>query len=85
MLHILDGGGTVCGNVGLMTIAMCHQVLHTSPVCSAATFKERQCWLHDRHDTDFWHDDVKSSNSGGNKVLSSVLYMRMTDGIDSCH
>jgi hypothetical protein len=38
-----------CVNAGRMTWSMCLQAVQKRSGCSAATYKEHECWLHDRH------------------------------------
>mmetsp|Transcript_68 Transcript_68/g.232 ORF Transcript_68/g.232 Transcript_68/m.232 type:complete len:84 (+) Transcript_68:184-435(+) len=82
-----------------MTFALCRQVLFKRTSCTAATYKDRQCWLHDRRAPDWWSDqpDALESYAGDSKLhgLSepsfrggvlggTILFVQLSRDIDQC-
>mmetsp|Transcript_39431 Transcript_39431/g.50863 ORF Transcript_39431/g.50863 Transcript_39431/m.50863 type:complete len:265 (-) Transcript_39431:112-906(-) len=48
--------GLGCVNAGRLTWAGCISTFEKRTKCTAASYKDNECWLHDRHQSDWWSD-----------------------------
>lgn len=68
------GHGGSCTSKGQISIGLCKQKLVDSSECSALTYKNGECYLHDRRMPDHWSD----------KVPGAMYVVKQVKGIDRC-
>eukprot|EP00613_Pedinella_sp_CCMP2098_P001583 CAMPEP_0171633262 /NCGR_PEP_ID=MMETSP0990-20121206/25054_1 /TAXON_ID=483369 /ORGANISM="non described non described, Strain CCMP2098" /LENGTH=87 /DNA_ID=CAMNT_0012203857 /DNA_START=16 /DNA_END=279 /DNA_ORIENTATION=- len=85
--------------MGRVTWSMCLQAMEKRSACSAATFKDHECWLHDRHMEDWWSEqsgevaDYAPKGGGMHRVQTgglvgpqqaTTMIVRLMAGLDEC-
>jgi len=68
------GHGGACVGRGALSFGLCKQKLADSHECSALTYKNGECYLHDRRREDHWSD----------RVDGAIYVVKQTKGVDRC-